>query len=100
MKDYDGVTYRTCRVCLGCGSVSDLTCSTCEGTGVEPTAEALRLMVRAAEALDVVRSDLSAARWAMRSALACLDAGRAEDARLVLAAAVGLSSGPVDGGEE
>lgn len=100
MSSYDGVTYRTCRVCLGCGSVSDMTCSTCEGTGVEPTAETLRLLGRAAEALDVVRSDLSVARWTMRSALACLDAGNAEDARVVLATAVGLGSGPVYGGEE
>jgi hypothetical protein len=52
------------------------------------------------EALDTVRSELSTARWTMRSALACLDCGDVEAARRTLAHAVGLDAGPIYGGEE
>ena len=100
MSRYDGVTYRACSVCLGCGEVSGVPCSSCEATGVQPTIEALHLLGQSVEALDTVRSELSGARWTIRKALALLDCGNAEHARRTLAHAVGLDAGPVYGGEE
>lgn len=100
MSGYNGVTYRACSVCLGCGDVSGVPCSSCEATGVQPTVEALRLLGQSVEALDGVRSELSAARWTIRKALVLLDCGNVEHARRTLAHAVGLGSGPVYGGEE
>lgn len=100
MSRYDGVTYRTCRSCLGAGMVSDMKCSACEGSGAEPTIEALHLLGQSVEALDTVRSELSAARWTIRKALALLDCGNVEHARRTLAHVAGLDAGPVYGGEE
>ena len=100
MNRYNGVTYRTCSVCLGGGDVSGVQCSSCEGTGVQPTIEALRILGQSVEAFDIVRSELSTARWTMRSALACLDGGDVEAARRTLAHAVRLDAGPIYGGEE
>ena len=100
MSGYNGVTYRACSVCLGRGDVSGVPCSSCEATGVQPTVEAFRLLGQSVEALEDARSELSAARWTIRKALALLDCGNVEHARRTLAHAVGLDAGPVYGGEE
>lgn len=100
MSRYDGVTYRTCSVCLGCGDVSGVPCSSCEATGVQPTVEALSLLAQSVDALDSVRAELSGSRWTIRKALALLDCGNVEHARRMLAHAVRLDEGPIYGGEE
>jgi len=50
--------------------------------------------------IKALRSELSTARWTMRSALACLDCGDVDEARRALAHAVRLDAGPIYGGEE
>ena len=52
MSRYNGVTYRSCSVCLGCGDVSGVPCSSCEATGVQPTIEALHLLGQSVCPLD------------------------------------------------
>gem|GEM_PF-5458226 len=52
------VTYQTCRVCLGCGDVSGVTCSTCEGTGAEPTHATLTALSECMEALERAEGEL------------------------------------------
>lgn len=50
--------------------------------------------------IKALRSELSTARWTMRSALEFLDGGDVEKARRTLAHAVRLDAGPIYGGEE
>lgn len=50
--------------------------------------------------IKLLRSELSAARWTIRKALALLDCGNVEHARRTLAHVAGLDAGPVYGGEE
>jgi len=97
---YSGVIYRTCGVCLGCGEVSSVRCSSCEGTGVQPTIETLTLLARTVEALDNVRRELAGSRWTMRKALDLIECGNTTHARATLAHALRLDEGPVYGGND